>query len=587
MIENPGSLRVGERFSFPSASQIDDTAFSASELAKSHRAIVFAMTSTTCPLSNMYGPRLASLEIEYASKRVAFVHVNVVDAESREEMRQFIREYRLRGAYLPDKDHVIAATLSPRTTTEVFVFDPTFTLIYRGAIDDQYGIGTAQDAPRKLFLRDALDSFLAGEPPKVAATWAPGCLVDSREAGAAAAAAPAASAANATPTITYTNRISKIIDTHCVECHRPFGVAPFSLATHQNIAGRARMIEAVVRDGLMPPSHGGGTPSSPRSPWVNAREIPDDEKADLIAWLNSSRPVGELKESPLPLERPRGWSMGSPDALLTAGPIELPVDGPMLYTRAIVPTNFTVDQWVSIIECRPMKQNAIHHALVWLLPPGGVLPDVNDNPTSLELVFAYSPGQSVIRYDAGAARRIPAGSMFIVDLYARPMGRVMTESLRIGLKTAATPPSREVRTLMLAASDLRIAPGDSHAVNRATMELREETTVLSLAGYMRGRGVAFSLAAKPPRGAEELLLDAPRYAHRWQIRHEYAEPRTLPARTTLTLSGVHDNSEENRNNPDPRATVKAGPRVGDEALFVAIETLKDIAPRPAHAGTSR
>jgi thiol-disulfide isomerase/thioredoxin len=571
MIEDPAALRVGERFTIPGVNQLDETAFSANELAKNSRAIVFAMSSTTCPLSNMYAPRVAALETEYASHRVVFVHVNVVDAEAREEMRQFARENRLRGPYLPDKDHVIAATLGPRTTTEVFLFDPTFTLIYRGAIDDQYGVGAAKDAPRKLFLRDALDSFLAGEAPKIAATWAPGCLVDSRGVSTDTAA-PALG-------LTYTGRIAKIIDAHCVECHRPFGVAPFSLASHQDIAGRARMIEAVIRDGLMPPSHTAApmnASATSRSPWVNAREIPADEKADLLAWLNSSRPVGDISHASPTLERPRGWAMGAPDLLLNAGPIEISADGPMRYVRSIVPTNLTTDRWVSMIECRPMKQNAIHHALVWLLPPGAVLPRVDETPSKLDLLFAYSPGQNIIRYDAGTARKIPAGSMLVVDLYARPMGKVMAESLRIGMKADAAPPAREVRTLVLAPSDFHISPGEARATHQASLQLKHDTTVLSLTAYMRSRGVAYSLAARAPGQPRDVLLDAPQYSYRWQLRYEYTEARILPANTTLTFVGVHDNSESNPGNPDPGASVGLGPRPSDEALFMAIETVHEL-----------
>ncbi len=582
MIENPADLRIGERFSIPSVSKVDDTPFSALELAKSHRAIVFAMTSAGCPLSTMYAPRLAALEAEYAAKRVAFVHVNVVGAESREEMRQFIREHRFRGAYIPDKDHVLATVLSPRTTTEVFVFDPTFTLMYRGAIDDQYGVGTALDTPRKLFLRDALDSFLAGESPKVAATWAPGCLVDSRtKVDNASTISPVA--VGGTP-LTYMGRISKIIDAHCVECHRPFGVAPFSLAGPQDITGRARMIEAVVREGLMPPGHGVTTPTGQSTPWVNPREMSKDEQADLIAWLNSDRPVGEIQQAPLPLDRPRGWAMGSPDLLLTAGPIELPVDGAMQYHRAVVPTNLTADRWASVIECRPMRQNGIHHALVWLLPPGARVPSIDDNPTDLELLFSYSPGQDVVRYDAGIARRIPAGSMLLVDLYARPMGRLMNESLRIGLKTTASPPTREVRTMMISADSLRILPGDARGINRASVALPNDTTLLSLTGYMRRLGAAFTLSATSRSGATEVLLQSPRYDYRWQVRHEYIEPRLLPTGSILTLEGVHDNSESNRNLADTTHRVPTGPKPAAEAIFMAIEVLRDVpaAKEPAN-----
>src|SRR5947207_336523 len=63
------------------------------------------------------------------------------------------------------------------STTEVFVLDRARTLVYRGAIDDQYGLGYGLDAPRRHFLVNALEAALADERPLIAATSAPGCAI--------------------------------------------------------------------------------------------------------------------------------------------------------------------------------------------------------------------------------------------------------------------------------------------------------------------------------------------------------------------------------------------------------------------------
>ncbi|MBC7772270.1 MAG: hypothetical protein H7210_07240, partial [Pyrinomonadaceae bacterium] len=63
---------------------------------------------------------------------------------------------------------------------------------------------------------------------------------------------------------------------------------------------------------------------------------------------------------------------------------------------------------------------------------------------------------------------------------------------------------------------------------------------------------------------------------RWQIRHEYADPMTLRAGTTLRLQGIHDNSAGNPNNPDANRQVATGAGSGDEALLVALEVLVPV-----------
>jgi len=580
IIEDAEALGVGRRVSVPPTTLLDGGDFSLEALLRGKQAAVLVMTSTACPISSKYAPRLAAIETEYARKGVAFAYVNTVAAETTDQMRQQIRDYAYKGAYLPDRNAAVAGALAARTTTEVFVIDPGGTLTYRGAVDDQYGIGTSLDAPRRLFLRDALDATLAGARPKVAATYPPGCLLDRAD-------TPKEPANN----LTYFGRISRIIQTNCVSCHRPLGQAPFSLAGFQSIPGRASMIEAVVRDGIMPPSHNTPGATTKGGPWVDDHCLTPAEREDLLTWLRSDRPMGGFSDAPSPPEFPQGWAIGTPDLPVTAGPLRLPVDGPLQYGRFLVPTNTTEDQWLSAIEFRPMRSDAVHHALVWMIPPGAVIPPVGEpvpgadgDGHGLEFLGAYSLGQGLIRYDEGTVRRLPAGTVLLVDLYARPMGKEMFTSLRVGMRFAKTPPRREVRSIVVQASSITLEPGAAAVRSSATVKLAHDASVLSITPYMklRGRSLALSIRAPGARGDDpagsRLLLDAPRYDPRWQIRYEYAEPQFFPAGASLVLRGVHDNSEANRNNPDPAAVVHAGPGAGAEAMLVAVETLTPVKP---------
>ena len=57
------------------------------------------------------------------------------------------------GRYVNDNNGTFtAAVLGATATTDVFVLDPARTLLYRGAINDQYGLGYALDAPRNDYL---------------------------------------------------------------------------------------------------------------------------------------------------------------------------------------------------------------------------------------------------------------------------------------------------------------------------------------------------------------------------------------------------------------------------------------------------
>ncbi|MFK5283453.1 hypothetical protein ACI3PL_28160, partial [Lacticaseibacillus paracasei] len=81
--------------------------------------------------------------------------------------------------------------------------DSTRTVLYRGAVDDQYGIGYSLDKPRRNYLAEALDAHLAGKTIELPATSAPGCVVDIPK-----------TAKPVETKITYHNTISRLVRSH-------------------------------------------------------------------------------------------------------------------------------------------------------------------------------------------------------------------------------------------------------------------------------------------------------------------------------------------------------------------------------------
>jgi mono/diheme cytochrome c family protein len=228
--------------------------------------------------------------------------VNPAAADLPDDIRAAIAGHGLRGRYVHDRESNFARALRARTTTEIFVLDAARTVVFRGAVDDQHGLGYSLEAPRRRFLVDALEAVLAGQAPLIAATDAPGCALelDQPAAGVVAAATP-----------TYHGRISRIIQANCVECHRPGGVGPFSLLTYDDVASRAGMIRRQVSRGAMPPWFAAPPPAGEFSHWRNDRSLSAEDKADLLAWLEQGRPQGDPTEAPLPRTFTEGWNIGN------------------------------------------------------------------------------------------------------------------------------------------------------------------------------------------------------------------------------------------------------------------------------------
>ncbi len=242
--------------------------------------------------------------------------------------------------------------MSATTTTDAFIIDRCHTLVYHGAIDDQYGFGYSIDKPRYTYLRDALDAALAQRAIMVSATAAPGCVLERK------------STPSAPTEITYHNQIARLMQRHCVECHRDGGVGPFALETYQDAVAHAPMIRDVVDRGVMPPWFAATDEGHEISPWINDRSLSASEKQQLFTWLDNSTPEGEASQSPARRSFADGWLIGKPDAIFEfPKPIYVKATGTMPYQNVVVETNLQEDRWVQAIEVKPGNKSVVHHVL--------------------------------------------------------------------------------------------------------------------------------------------------------------------------------------------------------------------------------
>lgn len=539
-----------------------------SEVLRSKGAVVIVMTSTTCPVSKRYAPRVAAMEDEYKAKGVAFVYVNTVRSETPDEMRRQVKDMGFDGLYLPDRAGAVAGALAARTTTEVFVLDAARTLVYRGAVDDQVRVGGTAAAAEHHYLRDAINATLAGKKVEVPATWAPGCLLD------APARIPEPAGG-----VTYYNRVARILADNCNACHRSDGPAPFALDHYGAVIARAAMIEAVVRDDLMPPTHGlhFGRNGPVQHQWRNDRTLTDADKRDLLAWLRSTRPMGDVGDKPIQREPSQTWEIGLPDAIYSTPEMAVPAEGAMRHERIILPLEGDATRWITEIECRPMMRDTVHHALVWVVPEG-VEPGKDIIPTGGELLATYSPGDGVVKHAPGTARRVGARSRLVVDLFATPMGRDMRASLRVALRLGQGEMTAVQSTFIRGQDGLRPA-GAQGVCNSSVTFLDSPVLVTAITPVFGPRCTAVDVWAELPDKTRLPLLTTGRYDFRWRIRYEPEDPILLPVGTVVVARAAINTGVLNAANPDVDEAVKIGSREAEEPCFTVLDWI-DGTPKP-------
>lgn len=558
-----GEHRVGQLIPNLEMTDIHGRRFKLGDL--SHRAVVIAFTNTTCPVCKKYSPTLASLEKAFVGRDVGFIYVNPTASDKIEDIEAAVKAHGFAGKYVRDADGQIAMALGAMKTTDAFVLDAKRTLMYRGAVDDQYGFGYSIESPRRHYLRNAMEATLQGEPLDIPATSAPGCPLN------LASATPPAGMA-----VTYHNRISRLVQNRCLECHRNGGVAPFALTNYQEVSSQSGAILQVIEKGVMPPWFAAAPKEGQTSPFANDCSLSKTEKSDLVAWLKGGMPEGDPSEAPVARVFSTDWQIGKPDQVIQVEkPVQVKADGTMAYQNVFVDTGFTEDKYVKALEVRPTAREVVHHILVFIVDASGKgkrgSRDADDDDEAGGFFAAYAPGYDALVFNEGYGKKIPAGARLKFQIHYTPNGTATEDRPMIGMRFLESEPEHLLDVAAVAQHRLAIPPNaDNHKVV-ATQTLPNDATILAYFPHMHLRGKAFKYEAVLPGGETKTLLDIPRYDFNWQLSYRLAEPISLPKGSTLRAVAWYDNSSKNLANPDPNRTVRWGPQTYDEMMIGYVE----------------
>lgn len=538
--------------------------------AAGKNGLVIALYSVSCPISGKLAPEIARLEKELQEQGVAMLLVNAPPGQKAEEVTKFIADHKLVSPVASDADGMLSQQLAATTTTEVFLLDAARTLVYRGALNDQYGLGYTKDMPQHHYLRDAVAAMLRGEPAEVVATSAPGCALD----------LPVQKAVATIP-VTYHRDIARILQANCVECHHQGGVGPFALDSYEAVIEHAGMIRKQVERGAMPPWFAAPLEGLSHSPWSNDRSLSTRDRADLLGWLGSDRVKGDVADAPKPHIFPSEWSIGKPDAIIAAAKaISIKAEGTMPYQHVTVTTDFSEDRWVRGYEILPTAREVVHHVIVSVHEKGRKVRGGGDEGAE-GYWAAYVPGNTKQVYPEGFARKLPAGATVSFQIHYTPNGKAVEDTMRMGLLFAKEPPKYVIHTTALPNSRISIPPGEASHVEVAQRTLPTDVNVMAWMAHMHVRGKAFKFEVTLPGGKTETLLDIPKYDFNWQLRYDYAVPHFLPRGSMVKITAVYDNSTGNPANPDPTKTVRWGQQTFDEMMIGYMEHFTPLNPEVA------
>jgi thioredoxin-related protein len=147
--------------------------------AAGKNGILVIFSCNTCPFVVKNESTILKT-LEYAKTNeigVAIINSNEAKREgddSYDAMKKYAQAQAYTVPYLVDKDSKLADAFGANHTPELFLFDNTNKLVYKGAMNDNPG--NPQDA-KEMYIFSAIDAMVAGKTPNPQTTKSIGCSI--------------------------------------------------------------------------------------------------------------------------------------------------------------------------------------------------------------------------------------------------------------------------------------------------------------------------------------------------------------------------------------------------------------------------
>ena len=532
-------------------------------------AVVLVFLATECPISNSYLAELNVLAACCKKKRIEFYGVICDPAVTRAQCLQHSVEYRVRFPVLFDSSGGLRAQLKATHAPQAFVLRTDGTVLYQGRIDQRYAaVGKKRvkmDESEK-YLAAAIKAAAVNETPAVTFTKPIGCHLEDPIEGKDDAE------------ITYARDIAPIIQTHCVQCHRPNQTAPFSLLNYEDVAAHARQICESTQSGAMPPwraARGFGH-------FRNERGMTDAEIELLVRWTDAGKSRGDLKDLPAPRRFTEGWQLGKPDLIIEMPEeFEIRASGDDVHRYFVMPIALHELRLVSSVEFLPGNPKVVHHGSFYLDNTGtGRKLDAADPE------FGYSafgdpgfrpagtfrswlPGVTQAPLPQGTGRYMPKACDLVLEIHYRPSGKPERDRSKIGIRFAPRETKQVVGEIQILNYSLDIPAGAARHREAVSYTLPVDATIFDAYPHMHLLGREVKATATRPDGSTEPLVWVKDWDFQWQEQYLYAEPLKLPKGTRIDIEWFFDNSAANPVNPtSPPRHVRWGGGSSDEMAIV-------------------
>lgn len=388
--------------------------------------------------------------------------------------------------------------------------------------------------------------------------------------------------------ITYAEHIQPILHSHCISCHRPNDIAPFSLLSYEDVAPRAGFIEHVTSTKYMPPWRA----DSSFSHFKNENLLSEQDIQLIKQWVADGRPKGKLKkrvstDSAAPLETSSSEGV-TYKRFSMQKPFGIQGDGKEQFRFFHIPFNNPDPLYITSIRFIPGNKKLVHHSRVMtdttLAISGidGMSADdtasyvFQSKPLSDPFLFGWVPGNDRIIFPANTTKLFYPHTDLLLNIHYAPSPVNDTDSSIVELGFSSKRREREIQTLTLTEEYISNKPFVIPANQIVKFYMRydplpQDISLISIMPHMHLLGKSFRAFAITPAGELIKLIHIPKWDFNWQMSYTFKTFTKLPKGTVIYAEGEYDNTINNPRNPNlPVKTVGLGWGTKDEMMNLVI-----------------
>lgn len=380
---------------------------------------------------------------------------------------------------------------------------------------------------------------------------------------------------------TWSEDVAIIIYDNCTTCHRPGGIAPFSLMDYSSAATYSYPIVTEVFAGTMPP----WSPDPSYQSYAHERLLSQNEIQTLIDWLANGSSEGNPDLAPPPPVYPEdGFILNPPDI-----EVQIPTYTSQAtnfsddYVCISLPLGLLEDKKLRAFEVIPGNPEIVHHCLLYIDESGTYESDLGgDCVGPLDgLIGGYTPGAVPTIFPSDGADMnmgvsIPTGSNLVLAMHFPEGSAGETDDTKVRLYFYEDDvPLREISTEPLLQNwSFQLPAGEITQVDANFNLIPQDMSVLSVFPHMHLLGHQIKSFGVTTSQDTIPFVDIPHWDFEWQQFYAFDSIQVVPAGTNLIAQGEFDNTSANTHNPNnPPSNVFPGLNTSDEMFIVYFQFL--------------